>query len=84
MSRAWRIEYNGALYQLISRGNERSDIFIDKVDRNGFSDAIEEMSERFEIDVFDSVMFLSPYPYNFPVSQSPSFPASQLLPYSCQ
>ena len=58
---------------MISRGNERSDIFIDKVDRNGFSDAIEEMSERFEIDVFDSVMFLSPYPYNFPVSQSPSF-----------
>jgi hypothetical protein len=47
MSRAWRIDYNGALYQLILRGNERSDIIIDKVDRNGFLDIIEEMSERF-------------------------------------
>jgi len=29
MSRAWRIEYEGALYYLLSRGNEGSDIFID-------------------------------------------------------
>ena len=52
MSRAWRIEYEGALYHLLSRGNERSDIFVDDYDRKGFLDAIEEMSERFEIDVF--------------------------------
>jgi len=29
MSRVWRIEYEGALYHLLSRGNEGSDIFID-------------------------------------------------------
>ncbi len=29
MSRGWRIEYEGALYHLLSRGNEGSDIFID-------------------------------------------------------
>ena len=55
-----RIEYRGALYHLLSRANERSDIFFDEVDRNGFLDTIEEMAERFEIDVFDSVMFLLP------------------------
>ena len=30
MSRPWRIEYEGALYHLLSRGNERSDIFIEQ------------------------------------------------------
>jgi len=40
-----------------------------------FLDAIEEIVERFVIEVFPSVMFLSPYPYNFPVSQLFSFPA---------
>ena len=29
MARAWRIEYDGALYRVLSRGNERQDIFID-------------------------------------------------------
>jgi len=56
MSRAWRIEYEGALYHLLSRGNEPSDIFIDDYDRKSFLAAIEEMSERFEIDVFAYVL----------------------------
>jgi hypothetical protein len=34
-----------------------------------------------EIDVFVSVMFLSPEPYNFPASQLPSLSASQLLAF---
>ncbi len=29
MARAWRIEYEGALYHVLSRGNERQDIFTD-------------------------------------------------------
>ena len=37
MSRAWRIEYKGALYHVLSRDNERSDIFIDEDDGGGFS-----------------------------------------------
>jgi hypothetical protein len=60
MSRAWRIEYKGALnHHVVSRGVERSDIITDEHDRNSFLDAIEEMSLRFEIDVFASVMLLS-------------------------
>ena len=56
MSRPWRIEYEGALYHLLSRGNERSDIFISDKDRSSFLDAVGEMSERFAIDVFAYVM----------------------------
>ena len=47
MSRPWRIEYEEALYHLLSRGNERSDIYIDEKDRSSFLDADAEMSERF-------------------------------------
>ncbi len=44
MSRPWRIEYEGALYHLLSRGNEGSDIFIDEKDRTRFLEAVGEMS----------------------------------------
>ncbi|MGD8290063.1 MAG: hypothetical protein PVF37_00065 [Desulfobacterales bacterium] len=52
MSRPWRIEYEGALYHLFSRGNDRNDIFADNEDRSSFLTAVVEMSERFAIDVF--------------------------------
>ncbi len=56
MSRPWRIEYEGALYHLLSRGNERSDIFMDEKDLSSFLDAVGEMSERFDIDIFAYVL----------------------------
>ena len=37
MSRPWRIEHEGALYHLLSRGKERSDILIDEKDRGNLS-----------------------------------------------
>ena len=43
MSRPWRIEYEGAFYHLLSRGNERSDIFIDETDRMRFLDTVGEI-----------------------------------------
>ncbi|MBT8352594.1 MAG: transposase [Deltaproteobacteria bacterium] len=52
MARAWRIEFEGALYHVLSRGNGRQDIFYDDQDRQLFLKTTEEMSERFEIDVF--------------------------------
>jgi len=61
MSRAWRIEYEGALYHLLSRGNEGRDIFINDKDRFVFLDTIGEMSERFEIDVFAYVLMGNHY-----------------------
>ncbi len=32
MGRAWRIEYEGALYHLMSRGNDGQDIYLDDTD----------------------------------------------------
>ncbi len=61
MSRPWRIEYEGALYHLLSRGNERNDIFMDPTDRTVFLDTVGEMSERFEISIFAYVLMNNHY-----------------------
>jgi hypothetical protein len=34
MSRPWRIEFEGALYHVLSRANEQQDIYPDNEDRN--------------------------------------------------
>jgi REP element-mobilizing transposase RayT len=61
MSRSWRIEYEGALYHLLSRGNERKDIFDDDRDRVIFLDTVGEMSERFEMNVYAYVLMGNHY-----------------------
>ena len=40
MARPLRIEFPGALYHLTSRGNARSDIFVDDLDRQKFLDIL--------------------------------------------
>src|SRR6056300_867337 len=61
MSRAWRIEYEGAYYHLLSRGNQGRDIFRDDKDRLVFLDTVGEMSERFEMDVHAYVLMDNHY-----------------------
>lgn len=61
MSRAWRIEYPGALYHVLSRGNERRDIFADDDDRRMFLDTLGEMVERFELDIAAYVLMGNHY-----------------------
>lgn len=61
MSRAWRIEYEGALYHLLSRGNEGGDIFLDRGDRQRFLDTVAEMSQRFELEIFAYVLMSNHY-----------------------
>jgi REP element-mobilizing transposase RayT len=61
MTRAWRIEYEGALYHILSRGNERGPIVFDDQDRKMFVKSLEQMSERFEIDVFAYVLMDNHY-----------------------
>ena len=41
---------------MLSRGNERSDIFTNDKDRTTFLDAVGEMSERYDIDIFAYVL----------------------------
>ena len=61
MGRPWRIEYEGALYHILSRGNEQKDVFYDDKDRSLFLETIGEMSERHEMDVFAYVLMGNHY-----------------------
>lgn len=61
MARAWRIEFEGAYYHILSRGNERRDIFLCEEDRSLFLDTIGELAERFEIDLFSYVLMPNHY-----------------------
>jgi hypothetical protein len=46
MGRAWRKEFNGAFSHVLSRGNERWDIFFDDYDRRQFLESVKEMSNQ--------------------------------------
>ncbi len=52
MSRPWRIELNGALYHVLSRGNEQRDLFLDDEDRNDFISLMGEISNRKVAELF--------------------------------
>ena len=47
MARPLRIEYDGALYHVTSRGNERKAIFKDSSDREEFLRILSQVAERF-------------------------------------
>jgi putative transposase len=43
MARHLRLEYEGAIYHIMARGNERSDIFRDDGDKKKFVEKLEEL-----------------------------------------
>ena len=47
MARPLRIEYDGALYHVTSRGNERKLVFKDDTDRNIFLDTLHKVNKRY-------------------------------------
>lgn len=51
MARPWRIEFEGALYHVLSRGNEGRDIAGDDADRKRLLETIGQTAERFDIDI---------------------------------
>jgi len=61
MGRAWRIQYEGGLYHVLSRGNERRDIFHDDRDRLTFLDVIAEMADQYHVDVFAYTLMTNHY-----------------------
>ncbi len=61
MGRAWCIEYEGGLYHVLSRGNERRDIFRDDRDRLTFLDVIGEMTDQYRVDVFAYTLMTNHY-----------------------
>lgn len=48
MARPLRIEFEGALYHLMARGNAQADIFLDDDDRQAFVNNLARICERFE------------------------------------
>jgi len=61
MARPWRIEYEGALYHVFSRGNNQQDIFVTDDDRYLFLDTIGQMSERCDTEIFAYVLMDNHY-----------------------
>ncbi|RZB36774.1 MAG: hypothetical protein SRB2_01853 [Desulfobacteraceae bacterium Eth-SRB2] len=61
MGRAWRIEYEGAIYHLMSWGNDGQDVYLNDTDQNLLLETISEMPERFEMDVFNYVLMSNHY-----------------------
>jgi len=61
MARPLRIEFKGALYHILSRGNERRNIFSGDDDYKVFLGVLEEMSERFKVDIFAYVLMSNHY-----------------------
>ncbi len=52
MARPWRIEYGGAVYQVISVGNGSQRIFIEDEDIDDFMSLLHHINKRFSIDIF--------------------------------
>ena len=46
MPRQLRIQYPGAMYHVMSRGNRREDIFLDDVDRQDFLKTLAEACQK--------------------------------------
>lgn len=61
MSRAWRIEFDGALYHVLSRGNEQREIFTDEEDRLSFMEMLGEIADRFDIKIYAYVLMTNHY-----------------------
>ena len=61
MARQWRIEFPGAIYHVISRGNGGQDIFLTDDDRAMFLGLLEELSERFSIEIYAYVLMGNHY-----------------------
>ena len=52
MARTQRIEYEGAVYHVTARGNERREIFRDDADREHFLRVLDESVGRFEVRLY--------------------------------
>ena len=61
MSRPARIEYEGAFYHVMNRGNRREAIFIDNQDRARFYEIIGSIESRYKIIIYSFVLMSNHY-----------------------
>ena len=56
MARKPRVEFAGAFYHVICRGNQRQVVFRGDADRNYYLDRLEQYRERYEFKVYAYVL----------------------------
>jgi len=61
MARPWRIQYPGAVYHVMSRGNNRQAIFLSDADRLDFLDLLGKAAERFQLQIFSFCLMNNHY-----------------------
>ena len=61
MARPWRIQYEGAIYHVMSRGVGRGKIFLANDDYSRFLEYVESARERFGLDIFAFVLMSNHY-----------------------
>jgi putative transposase len=61
MSRPARIQYEGAFYHVMNRGNIRADIFVDDNDRKKFYEILGNIEERFGVHIYVFVLMKNHY-----------------------
>jgi len=61
MARSFRLEYPETFYHILSRGNEKRDIFYDKEDYLRFLDVLEKTVERFKLEIHAYVLMKNHY-----------------------
>jgi REP element-mobilizing transposase RayT len=61
MARMTRLEFEGAVYHVMSRGTEKKDIFVSPGDSKRFIELLEQMSERFAVDIYAYVLMGNHY-----------------------
>jgi len=52
MARKSRVHLPGGLYHVISRGNQRQDIFLDDRDRTAYLSYLSERKDRYSIQLY--------------------------------
>jgi REP-associated tyrosine transposase len=70
MARPLRIEYEGAYYHVLSRGNKQQAIFLSDNDRYIFLSTLGRLSERFEVDIIAFVLMDNHYHLLFRTNRS--------------
>ncbi len=61
MARSARIQYVGAFYHVMNRGNERKNIFLDNQDRNKFYEILGAVEEKYGIMIYAFVLMNNHY-----------------------
>ena len=61
MARPWRIQYNNAVYHIMSRGVAQGEVFYAEEDYHKFLEYLEKTSEKFQLEIFAFVLMGNHY-----------------------